>query len=342
MKKGKAVQMPNRPPGLSDRRAVLRTLVGLATVPAGLSVGYTFGVAGIQLISPAHAIGLHGMRAGQGDVIHIPGASAPSAMIAEWVQFDPKNGYPSFGIAATQESFAKAPASAARCEAKLYNFPTGSMRTLTYKAGGPVLHMITYETGIYVLSGIATLIPLAGHPGKPVTVRAGDALFLPSGYLSSPKASEDFVILQAFVSRGVQEAKKGIITTKEAGAIEAAEWQVDGKEFRLDGLAELRKAPKGAHRISSRRHIFDGLTFYAVTLSGGRSNVDIRGGMDILMYIAKGRVRRTQGNQSIELVAGDCTRQSAGQPDFWEPHEETLFIAVRAPKSAGMLPPAAA
>ncbi len=327
---------------LPDRRTALRTIVGLAAVPAGLSLGHFFDAAGFPLIPPAHAIGLHGVRADQGDVLHIPGASAPSTMVAEWVQFDPKDGYPNFGIAATKETLAKAPATAARYEAKLYNFPTGSMRTLTFKAGGPVLHMITYETGIYVLSGTASLIPLAGHPGKPVTVSAGDALFLPSGYLSNPKASEDFVILQAFVSRTVREAKKGIITTKQAAPIEAAEWQVDGKEFRLDGLAEIRKAPKNAHRISSRRHIFDGLTFYAVTLSGGRGNVDMRGDIDILMYIAKGRVRRTQGDQTFELVAGDCTRQSAGKSDFWEPHEETLFIAVRAPMSPNMLPPTAA
>ena len=333
--------MANPQSELPDRRTALQAMIGFAAVPAALTVGYAFDVAGIPLISPALAIGLHGMHAGQGDVIHIPAASAPSTMIAEWVQFEAKDGYPNFGIAATKEAFAKAPPTAARYEAKLYNFPSGSLRTLTYKAGGPVLHMITYETGIYVLSGTATLIPLPGHPGKPVTVRGGDALFLPTGYLSSPKASEDFVILQAFVSRGVREAKKGIITTKEAAPIEGVEWQVDGKEFRLDGLGEIRKAPKDAHRISSRRHIFDGLTFYAVTLSGGRSNVDTRGDMDILMYIAKGRVRRTQGNQAMELVAGDCTRQSAGQSDFWEPHEETLFIAVRAPMNPNMLPPAA-
>jgi uncharacterized cupin superfamily protein len=319
----------------SDRRRILQLMIGLAAVPVGVA-----GVVRLPLISRAEAAGNPGAQPNQGDLVHIPAASAPTTMIAEWYTGDTDNTSGPFRIAASQAAFDKAPASAARYEAKLYNFPSGSLRRLTFKKGSPVVHLITFETEIYVLSGTASLTPLPGFSGNSVKVSAGDALFLPSGYLNSPEASEDFVILQAFVSRTVSEAKSAIIAPGQAVGSEIVEWEADGKEVRATNRDEIRRAPKNAHRLTLKRYVAEGNSIRVVTLRGSRGSTDTTSGTDVLIYIAKGRVRRKEGNQMLDLVAGDCMREMIGNPGYWEPLEESVFIATDAPMNPGLPPPA--
>jgi quercetin dioxygenase-like cupin family protein len=322
----------------SDRRAALRRMIGLAVAPVGLPMlGQLLSV---PLIAPAYAqYAIHPADVSKGNVVHIPAAAARTTMTAEWNTGLLKGN--DFRIAESKAAFEKAPANAARFEAKLYNFPSGNFRRMTYKAGGPVLHQITHETEIYILAGSATLSPFPGFPGKPMTIRAGDALFLPAGIISNPKASEDFVMLQGFVNRTVREAKSAIITSRQATTAQFAEWQADGKDIRAETPAEIRKAPKTAHRITTRRYQFDGNAILAVTLSGGRSNTTMRQGDDQLVYVVSGRVRRTEGDQTFELAPGDAARQKIGNSGHWEPLEQTLVIATPAPLKPGMMSPAA-
>ncbi len=322
-----------------DRRSALQRMLGVAAVPLALPVlGKVLGLDGLPLISSAQAAANIGVGSDQGDIVYVPGSAARTSMVAEWM--DPKSAIGPFRIAGNKAAFDKAPPEAARAEAKLYNFPSGSLRTLTYKKGGPVLHLITFETEIFVLSGSATLTPLPGHPGKPVKVSAGDALFLPSGYLSSPKASEDFVILQAFVGRTEREAKSMIVTRKQAVHTESSEWEVDGKEVRATKPDEIKKAPKGAHHLSLLRYVGEGNSIRHATIKGARSGTGTTSRVDVLIYIAKGRVRRKEGNQMLDLVVGDCIREKLGNPGYWEPLEESIFIATDAPMNPGQFPPA--
>ena len=323
----------------ASRRSALRQVIGVGAVSVGLPLlARTLGGDGSPLISAAHAAANPGAQRNQSDLVYIAGSNAPTTTIAEWS--DPAAPTGPFRIAASKTALERAPATAARYEAKLYNFPSGSLRVLTFKKGGPVMHLITFETEIYVLQGSATLTPLPGIAGKPVKVSAGDALFLPSGHLSNPRASEDFVILQAFVGRTVRDAKGAIISSKQAAKSETAEWEENGKEVRATKPDEIRKAPKSAHRLSLKRYVSEGNSIRVATLSGGRSANFINNRVDVLIYIAKGKVRRKEGDQMYELVAGDVIREKLGNPGYWEPSEETVFIATDAPVLPGMLPPA--
>ena len=321
-----------------DRRAALHRIAGLAAAPAGFPLlAGVLGSENVPLISSASAAAYDGVQPNQGGVVHIPGASVPTVTIAEWM--DPKAVTGPFRIAQSKAALERAPATAARYEAKLYNFPSGSLRTMTFKKGGPVMHQITFETQIYVLSGTATLTPLPGHQGKPVKVSAGDALFLPSGYLSNPKTSEDFVILQAMVGRTVREAKSKIVTAKQAEVSEIAQWQADGKEFRVTKPEERRNAPKTANLQVLKRYVAEGNSIRVDTMKGGRSNTVTNNRVDVLMYIAKGHFRRKEGDQMLDLVAGDCIREKMGHTGHWEPQEESVFIATDAPMNLNMPPP---
>lgn len=313
--------MADSRPDMPDRRTVLRNLVSLGAVPVGLPMVWSaLGHLGAAPGSTAHAADLPGTMAGQGDITHIPGASAPSSMIAEWYDttWPPGNGH---RIAATSAALEEAPATASRYEAKLFVFPSGTLRTLRFKKSLPAFHLITFETIIYVLSGTATLTPLDNHPGKPITVRAGDALFLPSGVLSNSKASEDLVILQCFIERTIQNAKKSVVTSKQAQPLEALAWQTDHKPVR------------------AKTYPFDGNALRVITLHAGRSAQVTAKEADVLLYVAKGKARRKVGDDVVQIVAGDCVRVRSGGAATWEPLEETTLVAVDARLDPAMLPP---
>ena len=52
-------------------------------------------------------------------------------------------------------------------------------------------------------------------------------------------------------------------------------------------------------------------------------------------------LRRQEGNQMLELSAGDALREKIGNPGWWEPLEDnSVFIATDAPVNPGVLPSA--
>lgn len=304
-----------------DRRVVLRSLVGLGSVPVGMPMLWSaLDAIGASPIQTTDAADLPGAAAGQGDISHIPGALAPSGLVAEWYDSTqtPGNGH---RIAATKSTFAQAPDRASRYEAKLYVFPSGTLRTLSFKKSSPAYHLVTFETIIYVLSGTAVLTPLDNHPGKPVTVRAGDSLFLPSGVLSNPKPSEDLVILQCFVERTIRNARKSVVTSRQARSVDALDWQGESDALR------------------GRTYPLEGNTLRVITLKGAHTARVTAKRADILVYVAKGMARRKQGDQIVQIVAGDCVREQAGGTASWESLEDTMLVAIDARLDPAMLPP---
>jgi uncharacterized cupin superfamily protein len=288
---------------------------------------------GPSLISSAHAQSSTGVRKGLGEILSIASADAHTVQMAEWTEENAPTGRDR--IAASKETLARAPDFAARYEAKLHNYPSGSLRVLTYKKGGAVNHQITFESQIYIISGTATLSPLKGLPGTPVTVKAGDALFLPTGVLTNPQADEDFVILQQFVSYTKPGAKQAIMSADKAESYETAQWDEGGKSFSTREPAEVKKAPATAARWATKRYVFEGNSIRVASFKkGGRTNLVTTGRTDVLIYIAKGHFRRKEGDAIIELKAGDTLREKMGNPGYWDVLEESTFIATDAPVKA--------
>ena len=260
----------------------------------------------------------------------IPGSAAPSKTHAEW--YDAKAPAGPNHIAANANALAKAPANSSKYEAKLFNYPSGSLRVLTWKKGEAVYHQVTFETEIYVLQGTATLTPLRGFKSKPVKLNQGDALFLPSGVIDNPKPTEDFVILQAFVNTTDKTGKRAIIDAKNAKETQTAQWQADGKDMTASKPDDVRKAPANAARFTTKRYEFEGSSIRVATLKkGGRTNLNKQARADVLIYLAKGRLRRQEGDQSFEMVAGDTTREKMDNTGYWEILEDSVFIATDAP-----------
>jgi quercetin dioxygenase-like cupin family protein len=268
------------------------------------------------------------------DIVYIPGSAAVTVPMAEWEGI---LGGAEAGVASSRvaigKDVAKAPPTASHYESKTFQYPSGALRTLTFKKGEPVLHQVTFETSIYVVQGSVTLYPLYGHAGDPVTVNAGDALYMPSGMLKNPNPTEQTVLLLAQVGSTVPKPKKSVVLGNSATANPNLQWQEGGKDFSASKPEDIAKAPPNALKSAVKRLAFDGNSIRIASFkAGGKGNTFTITRTDVLIYIPQGRFRRTEGNQTFELKAGDTTREKIGNPGFWEPLEDdSVFIATDAP-----------
>ena len=316
-----------------DRRTAWRSVMGVGAAALALPL---IDRAGLPLIGEAAAQGFTGVGKDKSDLVFIKASEVPSVLIAEWE--DAKAATGPNRIAHGKTLADKAPATASRYEAKSFEYPTGTIRVLTWKKGTPVLHQVTFETELFVVSGSVTLNPIRGLAGKPQKLSAGDALFMPSGTLVNPKTTEDTVLLQYFVSAASKEPTGTIIRLKEAkDGPRRFEWLENGKEMSASSEKpdEVKKAPKDAIQLVTRRYQFDGNSIRYAMLKKGSTQFHTgtydNKRVDVLIYIPKGRMRRKEGDQTVELVAGDTTREKKGNAGWWEVLEDSVFISTDAP-----------
>ena len=329
-----------------SRRLALRRIAGLGTATAlPLLSRFLSGDEMFSLISPAQAqAGITGARPGQAEIAHVPGASITPVQMAEWEQRgqgteaeDSRN-----RIAQGKEAVDKAPQNASRYEAKTYDFRSGAFRTLIWKkASGPVIHQVTFESMVAVLQGSVTLSPLYGIPGKPVTVNAGDVLYLPGGVLKNMKPTEDTVILQVLVGSATSKPKGSVVRGKDLTEAARAEWMENDKPIVARTPEEMAKAPANAAQLRVKRYDFDGNSIRWVNLAkGGTNNPEIATRADTLVYVIKGRLRRTQGSDVFEVTAGDAVLERWNEPGRWDIVEDSQIIATDAPVRPAAFAPA--
>ena len=220
-------------------------------------------------------------------------------------------------IAEGQEAVAKAPATASRYEARAYKFPTGTIRVLTFKkqpAG--VIHQITYETEIYILQGEVT-VDIAG---KPTTLKTGDAAFLPGGIMRNKKPAGDTVVLQYFVNHTAQNPKAQVVRGNDL---------------------KLTETKVGTARWHVKRYNFDGNSIRLANMhKGGETPPGVQPRTDALLYVTKGRLRRTEDGEIFEVGPGDALREVVGKTGRWELLEESTFFGSDAPRPSGVPTPA--
>jgi quercetin dioxygenase-like cupin family protein len=268
------------------------------------------------------------------DLVYIPKNAAVTVPMAEWegILGGAEAGTASNRVAIGKD-VAKAPPTASHYDSTTYQYPSGALRTLTFKKGEPVHHQVTFETSIFVIKGSVTLTPLYGHTGDPVTINAGDALYMPSGVLNNPKPEDETILLLAQVGSTSPKPKASVVLGSSATANPNLQWQADGKEFSASKPEDIAKAPADALKSTVKRLAFDGNSIRIATFQkGGKGNVFTINRTDVLIYIPSGKFRRHEGNQTFELVAGDSTREKIGNPGYWEPLEDnSVFIATDAP-----------
>lgn len=290
-----------------ERRTMLATSLALAASAAKAQTGDP---AAKPAATPVSATGSN----------FILGADVPWVPMAEWdiVQrgTDEQTGERVM-IAAGEDELKRAPENAVRYRSKTFTFPTGEIRVLEFtKAGGGVLHQITLETELYVVSGSAQV----GVAGKIVELEAGDGVNLPSGILRSLKSgAEDTTVLLFTVGNHVAAPKASVI---------------HGRDVEMTGLSGDDKAKEGDASLQTgiRRYTFDGNSFRVVDHIGKGKTSPVSPGRDVLIYMLSGSKTLTVGDETKVVQAGDAVREQMGLPTYWDvPGGTSRFIATDAP-----------
>lgn len=241
------------------------------------------------------------------DVYVIPGASAPVVAMAAWADGATVR-------SAAGADAAKAPANSVKYSAKAAHWPTARVRVLTFsKVTGGVLHPITDETLLYVLSGAAQV----DVAGKPVTLTQGDVVSAPSGALRNAGAAGDAVI----VTWNVKPLQGAATPTHLKGA--------DIKE--------------GGGGLALKRYEFPGNSVRAVKLSQGTKTNPNSAKTDSLIYLTSGNLKFFHNGKEFNVGAGDFIREVAGLMHNWDVTENSSFVTTSAlPLGAGPIDPAMA
>jgi quercetin dioxygenase-like cupin family protein len=262
------------------------------------------------------------------DLIHIPSEDAPVFATAEWDLPVSNAEGPVYDrtFIAEGDATSTAPEGASHYTAQEFNYPMGTLRVLRWDKG-PVIHQITFETQLLVLHGSATV----GVAGETVEINAGDAVFLPSGILRNDSPNGETIVLTYVVSANADAPKAKVVRGEGLPAMALAQW-MDGEEPKtVTDHNDILSAPDGAAKFTVRRYTGDGNSFRHAVLEAGGRTTPAKNGRDILIYVNKGRMKRTEDGVEYMVKAGDAIREEFDKAGYWEILEDSEFIATDMP-----------
>jgi quercetin dioxygenase-like cupin family protein len=191
-------------------------------------------------------------------------------------------------------------------------WPTGRVSVLTFtKAGGGVMHPITDETLLYVLSGSAQV----DVGGKAETLGAGDVASFPSGSLRNAGAAADAVIVTWTVPSLTGEKTPTVVRA-----------------------ASVKAPTEGP--IRAQRYEFPGNSVRAVRLMAGANTNKASAKTDSLIYVTAGGMKFNQNGKTFDVVPGDFIREIAGLEHFWNVPADSGFVTTSGlPKGMASIDP---
>lgn len=283
------------------------------------------------LVMAMAVLSVSAVNAQDARLMHIPAKDAPEYPVAEWDNpardvDGPQR--PRVGIAEGAEAVARAPDHATRYTAKEYNFPMGSLRVLHYEQhAGPVIHQITFETQLMILKGSATV----GVAGETVQLNEGDAVSMPSGVLRNDNPDGDTVVATWVVPYSSENPKATVVRSADLPLRSLAQWMDGDTPITVTSAEDIANAPDHAGKFDLKRYAFDGNSIrHAILHKGGRTSHGTNG-RDILIYITKGRMLRTEDGVEYEVVAGDAIREENQKTGWWDLLEDSEFLATDMP-----------
>jgi quercetin dioxygenase-like cupin family protein len=214
---------------------------------------------------------------------------------------------------AAGDAAGKAPREAVRYEAKMVAWPTATVKVLTFtKKGGGVLHPITDETTVYVLSGsVDTTVD-----GKAVTLGQGDLASLPKGALTNAGSKAGDAVVVAWTAASLTP-----------GATPAV-------------LRAADVPPNKMGQMAIRRYNFPGNSVRAVTQEPGFKTTPASAKTDSLIYVTSGAMTFFEDGQTFQVKAGDFLREVAGLSHHWDVGVLSSFVTTSAlPVGAGPIDP---
>lgn len=195
---------------------------------------------------------------------------------------------------------ASAPSGAVTYKAKQVIWPTARVRVMMFdKANGGVLHPITDETLLYVMSGSAEV----GVGTETVKISEGDVVSFPSGTLRNAGMASDATILTWTAPS---------LTTETTPTYVAGD-SVEGRDM-------------GA--IALKRYTFPGNSVRVVELRAGNTTGVNSAKTDSLIYVTGGPMTFNQNGQSFVVNEGDFIREIAGLDHNWNVTSDSGFVTT--------------
>lgn len=227
------------------------------------------------------------------DVYVMADSTVPSIAMAAWNESGEVK-------TATRAGANDVPSNAVKYVAKQVIWPTGRVRVMTFdKDTGGVLHPITDETLLYVLSGTAEV----GAGSKTVKIVAGDVVSFPSGAL-----------------RNAGKASSAKIVTWNVPSLtgEMTPTHVKG--------ADVEEGGGGA--IKLKRYSFPGNSVRAVKLAAGGSTNPNSAKTDSMIYVTGGPMTFYQNDIEFVVDEGDFIREVAGAMHHWNVPNDSGFVTT--------------
>lgn len=195
---------------------------------------------------------------------------------------------------------ASAPSGAVTYKAKQVMWPTARVRIMMFdKDTGGVLHPITDETLLYVMSGNVEV----GVGDDTVTAGAGDVVSFPSGALRNAGMAANATVLTWTAPS---------LTTETTPTYVAGD-SVEGRDM-------------GA--IALKRYMFPGNSVRVVELRAGNSTNPNSAKTDSLIYVTGGPMTFNQNGQSFVVNKGDFIREIAGLEHNWNVTSDSGFVTT--------------
>ena len=249
------------------------------------------------------------------DVIFIPADAAKIKVMAEWDVLQTVKGEQTgqriLIREGTESLSGPAPDDASEYEARIHKYPSGAVRILSWdKDSGSVVHQVTFETELFILQGDVDMELM----DETIQLGAGDAVSLPAGVLRNMNPSEDTVIVQHFVGNTAENPKTEVVRGAEQSEMHLVQWMNNGEAVTAVKEEDIANAPSDAAALSVTRYLFEGNSIRHARLKKGGTTNPKTYKVDVLIYITKGRMRRTEGDHVFEVSAGDTVRETLGRP----------------------------
>ena len=106
---------------------------------------------------------------------------------------------------------------------------------------------------------------------------------------------------------------------------------VRGKDTPSAPIPSGPKSGTDGAKVTVQRYNFDGNSVRVARLKGPGKTSPALPAVDVLIYVASGRMQITVGDETKVVSAGDVLREEAGKSTFWDVLEPSMFVATNAP-----------
>jgi len=115
-----------------------------------------------------------------------------------------------------------------------------------------------------------------------------------------------------------------VVARDQAMVVPAALWTEEGTPMVARGAEAVAAAPANAVRVTVR--VFGATGVREVTVPAGSEFLPPKGAQDTVVYLAKGRMTVTLGDEVTQISAGDVFQKAGSSDNKYQAHEDSVLV----------------